>query len=201
MKFRHLLLATAVLSLGVATVALAGKDEAGKPVIARRVALCNSAGLVGPQDISPFVSVPVPVEISDTTSADTMLTSTAVWVNKSLYRLVKDHESRVDVEGPTDLTVISMVPFKNNGLGFKMDYTISVRIDDGEPQIVDLHTQRGNPLYTTRVPGLTFGLPRAFMVVVPGGKHSVYVKPLEGPFDFAYSIFQVTAVPPEDLRK
>jgi hypothetical protein len=129
-----------------------------------------------------------------------MLTSTAVWINKPLYRLVKEHESRIDLDGPTDLTVITIVPFKNAGIGFKMDYTVSVRLDDGDAQVVDLHTQRGNPLYTTRVPGMTFGLPKAFLVSVPGGRHSVYLKPVDGPYDFAYAIFQVTAPPAEDLR-
>jgi hypothetical protein len=207
MKHRLPLFALALLALCTAAPALAGKgdkeakDDQKGTSIARRVAICNSAGLVGVQDLTPFVNVPLSVEISDTTGRDTLLTSTAVWVNKPLYRLVKDRESRIDLDGPVAITVITMVPFGSSSMGFRMDYTMSNRLDEGEPQILDLHTQRGNPLYTTRVPGMTFGLPKAYEVSVPGGKHSLYLKPVDGSFDFLYAIFQISAIPMEDQRK
>jgi hypothetical protein len=204
MKFRFQILAVAILAVCAVTPALAGKDDkAGDSsrLIARRVAICNSAGVVGVQDLTPFLNVPTPIEMADTTGRDSLITSTAVWINRSLYRLNKDHESRIDVEGPTDLTVVTMAPFHEDNTGFKMDYTMSVRIENGGSQEIDLHTQRSSPLYTTRNTGMAFGQPKAFLVSIPGGRHSVYFKVIDGPVTFVYGIFHVTSIPPEELRK
>ena len=198
MKIRVPLVLLSLLLCCVAAPAGAkDKGDNKGAAVARCVEICNSAGLTGVQDITPFVCVPHRISLSDTTQSDTMLTSTAVWVGRPLYRLVKDHESRIDLDGPQDLTVVTMMPFAKTVQEFARTYTMSVRIDDGDPQIVTQGTRRGNPIYTTRVPGLTFGIPRALMVNVPGGKHSVYLKPVDGPFEFLYAIFYVTAPPRE----
>jgi hypothetical protein len=177
-----------VLGVGSASSEDAGSAPAG---ICKRVRMVNSTGLQGVQDLTPFLVVPQWANVSDTTSADTMLTSTAVWNQKPLYRVTPSRETRIDVDGPTHLTVISMVPFHRPNLGYEMYYSMAIRMDERKPETVWLKTTRANPLYTTGVPGWTFGLPEAIGVEVPGGRHSVYVKYVAGDFDFAYTCFQV----------
>ncbi|MBI5837974.1 MAG: hypothetical protein HZB25_12085 [Candidatus Eisenbacteria bacterium] len=207
MKSRFLVLPLVILALCAAFApSSAGKDEKDAkdakqgPVLARRIGIVGTVGVVGPQDLTPFINVAQSVELSDSTERDTMITSSAVWVNKPLYRLVKEREARVDLEGPIALTVITMMPFEHSGLGFAMDYAVAIRLDEGDAQALPLNTRRSNPLYTTRVPGMTFGVPRAFEVVVPEGKHSVYLKVAGGPAKFVFAIFQVSATPLEDQR-
>ncbi len=188
-------LATLML-LGLTMIALkpatGSAEEKAAPAYCHRVRMVASAGVQGVQDQTPFMVVPEWANMSDTTSADTMLTSTKVWDGKPLYRINKERESRIDVEGPTSLAVVSMAPFHREGLAYEMYYAVSIRVDDNKPEVVWLKTTRANPLYTTQVPGWTFGLPEPVEVNLPAGKHSVYVKFAKGDFDFAYVTFQKT---------
>ena len=177
-----------ILALG-AVVASAAESSA-PAVIAHRIKLVNSSGVTGAQDITPFFTVPKWVYFSDTTSSDTMLTSTRVWSEKPLFRVTSERESRIDIDGPTTLTVISLMPFHHDGMGYQAKYNMVVRVDDGPPQTVALRTTRANPLYTTRVPGWTFGLPDGFDLPLPAGKHTVYVKAAPGPYPFMYVVCQ-----------
>ncbi|HVP39944.1 MAG TPA: hypothetical protein VMS93_12250 [Candidatus Saccharimonadales bacterium] len=191
----------AALCAAAPAAAKGGSEDAAKVPIARRVEICNSAGVEGVQYLTPFLTVPRSVDVSDSTEKDTVITSSPAWMYRPLYRLAKGRESRIDIEGPTDLVVITLAPFLHAGVGFKMDYALSVHLDGGDPQRVDLHTQRSNPLYTAHLRGTTFGIPKAFLVAVPGGKHSVYVTAVDGPFDFCFATFQEARTPAEELRK
>lgn len=186
----------ALMMLGLTMIVLkaapASAAEPAAPAYCHRVRMVSSAGVQGVQDQTPFMVVPEWATCSDTTSADTMLSSTRVWDGKPLYRVTKERETRIDVEGPSSLAVVSMAPFHRQGLGYEMNYSISIRVDDNKPEVVWLKTTRANPLYTTQVPGWTFGLPEPVEVNLPAGKHSVYVKFATGDFDFAYTIFQKT---------
>jgi hypothetical protein len=181
----------AILALSAAAAWAGGEKTAAAP-IAHRIKLVNSSGVTGAQDITPFFTVPKWVYFSDTTFSDTMLTSTRVWSGKPLFRVTPEHESRIDLDGPTTLTVISLMPFHRDGLGYQAKYNIIVRIDDQAPQSVALKTSRSNPLYTTRVPGWTFGLPDGFDLPLGPGKHSIFLKAAPGPYEFLYVVSQKT---------
>ena len=164
-----------------------------------RIMLVNSSGVVGVDQQVPFFPVPRIVTLSDTTSADTILTSSVVWTIEPLWRITKTHESRIDLVGPVNITCITMAPYHRPGLQYRMSYRMSNRIDDGKPESILIGTTRGNPLYTTRLPGWTFGAPQAYDIQVPAGRHSLYIKAEKGPFDFLYCMFQESRPPPEDV--
>ena len=186
---RALVLCTLAVMACSAATAFAGDGKAAAP-FARRIKLVNSSGVVSAQDITPFFTVPKWVYLSDTTSTDTMLTSTRVWSEHPLFRVTSDHESRVDISGPTTLTVISLMPFHRDGMGYQAKYAMNVRVDDGPAQLIWMATRRANPLYTTRVPGWTFGLPDGFDIPLGPGDHKVYIKAAPGPFEVLYVVMQ-----------
>lgn len=167
--------------------------------IIRRIMLVNSSGVTGVDQQVPFFPVPRILNLSDTTTADTILTSSVVWTIEPLWRITKTHESRVDVVGPVSITCITMAPYHRPGLQYRISYRMGIRIDEGRTESVLIGTTRGNPLYTTRLPGWTFGAPQAFDIQVPSGRHSVYIKADKGPFDFLYCMFQANRPPPEDV--
>ncbi len=157
--------------------------------VAYPVAIVNSTGISGVDEITPFLGVVEQVNLTDDTPSDTMLTSQPVWRNKPLWKLTGLRESKINVTGPTMLTLATLAPFTIEYNEFKMEYIINVRVDGGAPDAISHRTQRSNPLYTTSVPGWTFGLPQALTVPVPAGKHVVSFQVKEAPkCPFVYGV-------------
>src|SRR5206468_5253749 len=140
-----------------------------------------TTGVPGVEDMAPYFSVPLTINLSDATPSDTLMTSSSAWWNLPLWHLAAAKESRLDIEGPVTVTLISLAPVNEKNVIPILRYRFSVRLDKGAPATILQTARIGNPL-SVRGGNALCGMPQSFEVQVPAGRHSVYFKIAEGDF-------------------